>query len=121
MTLKKPDGLEPAPEEEWDSLVRIWEELMSKLDAWILEECKHVGLLVYGLPLPVTPSAVHEPVPSSFFHTHKLDVDEGTLVGERWSYRDLRVFFVTVLSPPQRELVENGLWIFGVWLGNEWM
>jgi hypothetical protein len=86
-----------------------------------LDEAKHVALLVYGLPLPVTPSAVHEPVPSSFFHTHKLDVDEGTLVGERWSYRDLRVFFVTVLSPPQRELVENGLWIFGVWLGNEWM
>ena len=94
---------------------------MSKLDAWIHEECKRVGLLVYGLPLPATPSAVHEPVPSSFFHTHKVDIENGTLIGERCSFSDLRIFFVTVLSPRQRELVENGLWIFDVWLANEAM
>lgn len=119
MALKRPGGLEPAPEREWEGLSRRWAELMPKLDAWILEECKRVRVLVYGLTLPLSPSSDPMPIPSSFFHTNELDVEKGTLLGADWSFTDLRIVFVELLSPRQRELIENGLWIFGVWLVND--
>jgi hypothetical protein len=121
MALKQPGGLEPASAEEWEGLLRRWAELMPNLDAWILEECKRVRVLVYGRKLPLTPTSDPMPIPSSFFFTHKLDVEKGTLRGEGWSFTDLRVVFVELLSPRHRELVENGLWIFGVWLANDAM
>ena len=121
MRRKQPEGPEQASVAEWNGLVDRWAELMRRLDAWILDECRGARLLAYGLHLPLTHSSVAMPIPTGLFHTHELDVEKGTLLGGHWSFSDLRVCLVTKLKARERELVENGLWVFGVWLAEETM
>jgi hypothetical protein len=119
LTLKHSLMPDPAVEAEYAQLERRWAELMNRLDSWILEELKRNRLLAYALRLPLTPSTVAMPVPSTLWHLLKLDVDQCSATCDDWSFVEIRVVFVTILTPRDRELVEDGLWKFGTWMTEE--
>jgi hypothetical protein len=119
LMLKRPLVPDPAMEREYAQLERRWQGLMDRLDRWILEELKRARLLAYGVRLPLTPSAVAMPIPSGLWHSLQLDVEQCRATGEDWSYMEIRIVFMTILTPRHRELVENGLWVFGTWMTEE--
>ena len=112
----RPDSL---TQRNSENLKRDWDSLMRRLDGWILEELKRGRLIAYGLSLPVTPSTIAMPIPTGLWHTHELDIEKGQVLGEHWSFKELRVVSTTTMSPRQRELVLNGLWVFGTWFAEE--
>ena len=119
LMLKHPLVPDPAMEREYAQVERRWQGLMDRLDSWILEELKRARLLAYGVHLPLTPSAVAMPIPSGLWHSLKLDVEQCRATGEDWSFMEVRIVFMTILTPRHRELVENGLWVFGTWMTEE--
>jgi hypothetical protein len=119
LMLKRPLVPDPVMEREYAQAERRWQGLMDRLDGWILEELKRARLLAYGVRLPLTPSAVAMPIPSGLWHSLKLDVEQCRATGEDWSYMEIRIVFMTILTPRHRELVENGLWVFGTWMTEE--
>ena len=119
LMLKRPLVPDPVMEREYVQAERRWQGLMDRLDGWILEELKRARLLAYGVRLPLTPSAVAMPIPSGLWHSLKLDVEQCRATGEDWSYMEIRIVFMTILTPRHRELVENGLWVFGTWMAEE--
>jgi hypothetical protein len=119
LMLKRPLVPDPVMECEYAQLERRWQGLMDRLDGWILEELKRTRLLAYGVRLPLTPSAVAMPIPSGLWHSLKLDVEQCRATGGDWSYMEIRIVFMTILTPRHRELVENGLWVFGTWMAEE--
>jgi hypothetical protein len=119
LMLKRPLVPDPVMEREYAQAERRWQGLMDRLDGWILEELKRARLLAYGVHLPLSPSAVALPIPKGLWHSLKLDVEQCTATGEDWSYMEIRIVYLTLLPPRHRELVENGLWVFGTWMAEE--
>lgn len=104
------------PEEDGSAYAEVerqWQLLLQKLDAWILEKLRSGDLLAFGIPLPITPSTIAMPIPTALWRMVELDVENGTATSEGWSFSDLQVAPIDIMSYEARTAIAHGLDVLG--------
>jgi hypothetical protein len=116
VTMTRPLRPDSKLEQEHADAQRWLAGLFARLDYWLLEQLTNVQLLAFGMPLPITPSTTPLPIPRGLWHELNLDVEQETATSDWWSFQDLRIVFMDILERPVREMAENGLRTFGIWM-----